>query len=169
MIFSFKKLRLALFTMSYAGNFVKRRGLNKQSRKEILRLARILNLDVSLLEHFVYSSKKPEKLLNQQLKLSSDDKDKILIYLAIEKEISTIILERREKDSLLFEDYGRKLLDPAIERVVGNHLSKVEDDFVFETNLEELKKKYQRIYYEVVYRYKLPTLRILPFLLRLIS
>ena len=68
--------------------------MDKQSRKEIPRLARALNLDVSLLEHFVYSGKNPKKLLNQQLKLNGKDKDPILIYLAIEKEISTIILER---------------------------------------------------------------------------
>jgi hypothetical protein len=155
--------------MSYAGGFIKKRSLNEQVRKEVPRLARILNLDSNLLEHFIYSNKNPRKLLNQQLKLNSKDKDQILIYLAIEKEISTIILERREKDSLIFNDYGRRLLEPAIERATGDHLSGVDDDFVFENNLEELKRRYTKSYYEVAYKYKLPTLRIVPFIIRLIS
>ena len=170
MKFSYKKLRLALFLLSYSGSFIKNQSLNKQYRKEIPLLAKVLNLDAVLLEDFIYSSKNPKKLLDYQLKLNNnEDKSQILIYLEIEKEISSLLQERSDKNSLVFEDYGRKLLDPAIERVAGDHLSGVDDDFMFDNNLEDLKRRYTKIYYQVAYKYKLPTLRVLPFLLRLIS
>ncbi|HEX7456710.1 MAG TPA: Maf family protein [Candidatus Nanoarchaeia archaeon] len=45
----------------------------------------------------------------------------------------------------------------------------IDDDFAFEEQLEELQRKYRRLYYKTAYEYKLPTPRIVPFILRLLS
>jgi len=66
-------------------------------------------------------------------------------------------------------EYGNTLLSLAIERVAGNNLKNIKDDSEFERKLTILIKSYQHWYYCVAYRYKLPTLRILPYILRLIS
>lgn len=67
------------------------------------------------------------------------------------------------------EDYHNQLLSPAIERVAGNSLTKIDDDKEFETRLTDQINRYTSVYYKVAYKYKLPTIRIVPFLLRLIS
>lgn len=68
-------------------------------------------------------------------------------------------------------DYEKELalLSLAIERVVGNNLKNIEDDSLFKQQLEDFKRKYAYWYYKTAYKYKLPTIRIVPFLLRLIS
>ena len=48
-------------------------------------------------------------------------------------------------------------------------LSHFKDDNVFDAQLEELQRKYKNWYYATAYRYKLPTSRIIPFILRLIQ
>lgn len=94
---------------------------------------------------------------------------KIKAYLAIENEIIILKIERQDKESIIHEDYERAILSPAIERATGNSLKNIKDDFVFEKQLEELRTRYQRWYYEIAHLYKLPTLGILPFILRLIT
>lgn len=69
----------------------------------------------------------------------------------------------------LFKDYDKAIMEPAIERVAGNHLKNIKDDKVFDAQLEELQRKYQNWYYTTAYKYKLPTSRIIPFILRLIN
>lgn len=71
--------------------------------------------------------------------------------------------------TITLEDYNRALVEPAIERVAGNHLSSIEDDKEFENQFEELKGKFCRCYYLVTRKYKLPTPGLTPFILRLIS
>lgn len=93
---------------------------------------------------------------------------KIKAYLAIEREIITLKIERQDKGSIIHEDYERALLSPAIERAAGNNLRNIKDDLVFEKQLEELKKQYQRWYYEIAHEHKLPTLVNSPLILRLI-
>lgn len=77
--------------------------------------------------------------------------------------------ERENKNSLILEDYEYALLSPAIERVVGNTLIRINDDYEFEIKLHESERLYTRWYYSIAYHYRLPTLRIIPFILRLIN
>jgi len=91
------------------------------------------------------------------------------IYLEIEKELRNVVDEKLDEYSTAKEDYQRQLLLPAIERAAGNSLRKIEDDRKFEIKLGERIKEYGNIYYKVAYKYKLPTMRIVPFLLRLIT
>jgi len=80
------------------------------------------------------------------------------------------LLQRRdEKNSLVPDEYERPFLTLAIERIAGDKLTNIDDDYEFELKLEVLKVQYRRWYYRVAYKYKLPTPRILPFLWRLIT
>ncbi len=69
----------------------------------------------------------------------------------------------------MYEENQSFLLSLAIERVVGSTLGNVKDDNVFEEKLNQRIKDYHRIYYKTAYKYRLPTMRIIPFLLRLIT
>lgn len=95
--------------------------------------------------------------------------EKIKVYLQIEKELILLIQEKEDKNNLISEDYEYALLEPAIERVAGNTLSKVTDDSEFEQKMVEFIGIYRRFYYDVAYKYRLPTLRIIPFVLRLVT
>lgn len=130
---------------------------------EISRLARALNLNYQLLWQFM--------VLGRPRRLSAmvNSQEKIKVYLDIEKEIIILKITRQDKENIINEDYERALLSPAIERATGNSLKNIKDDLVFEKRLEELQKEYQRWYYKIAYKYKLPTPRILAFILRLIT
>ncbi|MDO8498343.1 MAG: hypothetical protein Q7S44_00965 [bacterium] len=65
-------------------------------------------------------------------------------------------------------DYDWALVEPAVERAVGNYLCNIKNDSEFEGKLLLLKIRYKTYYYYVADKYKLPTIRILPFILRLI-
>ena len=73
------------------------------------------------------------------------------------------------EDLLKVDDYHGAVLQSAVERAVGNKLAKIDNDHEFNTRLLELEKSYLRCYYRVARRFKLPTIRILPFILRLIT
>ena len=105
----------------------------------------------------------------QKPNLDANSHEKIKAYLNIENEIITLKIARKEKGNITNVDYERALLSPAIERAAGNSLKNIEDDLVFEKQLEELQKKYQRWYYEIAHEYKIPTLVNAPFILSLIS
>ena len=179
---TFQKTRLALFIRSYVGysiqNYLKirykiddkltksqlhQKFSNKKAIPEISRLSRALNLNYQLLWQFILlgKSKKLNTKVNSQMKIKA--------YLAIEKEIITLKIERQDKENIIHEDYERALLSPALERAAGNSLKNVRDDLVFENQLEGLRKRHQRWYYEIAHEYKLPTLVNYPFILRLIS
>lgn len=179
---TFYKTRLALFIRTYVAYSIKNQliskydissklpksQLNKQflSRglvPEISRLSKALILDYRQLWQFI--------VLNRSKRLSpkiSND-EKIKAYLSIESEIIALKAARKDKENIACEDYERETLSPAIERAVGNSLRNVRNDFVFEKRLVELQKDYRRWYYEIAYKYKLPTPRILAFILRLIN
>lgn len=93
----------------------------------------------------------------------------MLVYLKIEHEIINLTLEKQNKESTSLEDYDKAIMEPAIERAAGNHLYKIEDDNEFEEKLVILKTKFRTYYYSVAYKYKLPTPRIIPFIIRVIS
>lgn len=171
---TYNKVRFALFIRSYPGQYIAKQlrvkyQINTDTAKEISRLAKVLNLNLDLLRFFVLFDPNSPLFSKLKKRLNERDREEIVTYLEIENEILSLSQEKENKESLVRDDYDNALVEPAIERVAGNKLSKVEDDLEFESKLEDLKKRYTKLYYAVAYRYKLPTIRILPFILRLIS
>ena len=179
---TFYKTRLNLFVRSYIGYFIRnylktrykidgnltksqlhQQFPNKRAIPEVSKLSKALIMDYQQLWQFILlgKSRKLNPKVNSQLKIKA--------YLAIEGEIITLKTEREEKESIIHEDYERALLSPAMERAAGNNLKKIKDDQVFEMQLEELRRRYQRWYYEIAHEYKLPTLVNIPFIVSLIS
>ena len=179
---TFHKIRLALFIKSYPAyciqyhlkvkyridvNLTKSQLIKQFSAKrtipEISKLSKSLNLNYQLLWQFTVLGR------TQKPNLDENSHEKIKAYLDIENEIITLKIARQDKENITNVDYERALLSPAIERAAGNSLKNIKDDQVFEKQLEELQKKYQRWYYEIAHKYKLPTLVNSPFILSLIS
>ena len=77
--------------------------------------------------------------------------------------------EKLDEYSTAIEDYQGQLLSPAIERAVGNFLADVKNDRHFQKLFEEKLGSAHYGYYNVAYKYGLPTMRIVPFILRLIE
>jgi hypothetical protein len=181
---TFKKIRLALFLNSYAyyrisqsirekykfdnkleQKELRRKYFNKKVIPEISRLSRVLNLPHKpLWESIVLDKTFP---FNKKI----PDKEKIRVYLSIESELIKLVIAKQNKSDYVDPDYEIELalLSIAIERAVGNALKDVEDDFDFAKQSEKLKRRYIYWYYGVAYKYKLPTTRIIPFILRLIK
>lgn len=182
---TFKKIRLSLFVRSYA-NYRIAQGIrekyklenkltakelrNKYFKKraipEIARLSRALNLTYKPLWESIVLSKIPA--LNKKM----PDREKIKVYLAIESELITLSVAKISRSNYFFNpDYEDEfaILSIAIERAVGNKLIDIDNDSIFEHQREILQKLYLRWYYKVAWKYKLPTTRIVPFVLRLIS
>ena len=136
---------------------------NKRAIPEISKLSKVLIMDYQQLWQFILLGK------SRRLNTKVSSQEKIKAYLAIEKEIITLKIERQDKENIIHEDYERALLSPALERVAGNSLKNTRDDLVFEIQLEELRKRYQRWYYDIAHEYKLPTLVNSPLIFRLIS
>lgn len=165
----FRRIRFALFTNSYAGYFLKEEiKHSKLSDHLIEKLAKALLFNNKSLRCFIFHKTCGRKF-SKIIRNISKENEKISIYLRIEKELIILIREKEDKNSLISEDYEYALLAPAIERVAGNALARIDDDGEFEKKLFELEKTYHRWYYAVAYQYKLPTLRIIPFLTRLIE
>jgi len=179
---TYTKTRLALFVRSYVGysisshlrakykidNSVAKSSLlhnysNKKSISEISRLSKILNLNYKPLWRFILIG----KLLKISVKISPQKE--IRAYLKIEKELIILKTARQEKENVVNDDYESRFLGVAIERAAGNNLGNIKDDSVFEERLEILQKEYLHWYYKIAYKYKLPTARILAFIMRLIS
>ncbi len=179
---TFYKTRLNLFERSYIGysirNYLKikyeidgnltksqlhQQFPNKRAIPEVSRLSKALIMDYQQLWQFILLGK------GRKLNTKLSSQEKIKAYLAVEGEIITLKTEREEKENIIHEDYERALLSPAIERAAGNSLRNVRDDLVFENQLEGLRKKYQRWYYEIAHEYKLPTLVNYPFIFGLLS
>ena len=91
------------------------------------------------------------------------------MYVRIEKELVSLISERKERGMFDLDEYEYALLEPATERVVGEDLSDIGNDREFDRQLMIYKSLYQHWYYQTAAKYKLPTLRIIPFLLRLVK
>lgn len=182
---TFKKIRLTLFTRSYANyrisQEIKRKYkldnkltskelrtkyFKKRAIPEITRLSQALNLTYKTLWEAIVLNKAPA--LNKKI----PDREKIKVYLAIENELITLSAAKINKSSSFFDpDYQDEsaILSIAIERAVGNNLVSIDDDSTFNYQQEVLQKLYLRWYYKVAWKYKLPTTRITPFVLRLVS
>lgn len=167
---TYNKIRLSLFLRSYGAHTILTRFKNKPNYRIVNRLSNILNLDTHLLNKFFITGTYPKGLPNlNSLTKYLVPKEKMLVYLEIEQEIINLTLEKQDKESTSLEDYDKAIMEPAIERVAGNYLKNIEDDKIFDAQLEELQRKYQNWYYTTAYKYKLPTPRIIPFILRLIN
>lgn len=180
---TFNKVRLALFARSYACYFIReylkakykiddkltsrelrKRYFDKRAIPEISRLARAINFDYRLLWQSIVLNK------NQPLSKQVATREGIRFYLSIENELIALAASKQNRSSFFDPDYESEsaVLSIAIERATGNILDDVENDFVFDQQLIDLQKVYLRWYYKVAYKYKLPTTRIVPFVLRLI-
>lgn len=179
---TYRKIRLDLFIRSYVGysicNYIRTKHkiddnlstsqlqeqfYGKRIIPEISRLSRALNSNYQLLWRFVVLNRRQG--LNRKTKTNR----KIEAFLAIEEEMIFLTIARQDKENIINDDYERAILLPAIERAAGNSLRHVNNDLIFEQRLDEVRNEYTRWYYEIAYRYKIPTLRIVPFLLRLIT
>lgn len=183
---TFKKTRFVLFTRSYTHYFIsqyiktkykindrlpaktlQKKYFNKYVIPEISRLAKVLN--------FKYPALWKSIILNDKPSLSKKitDKEKVELFLSIENELTQLFMQKQKhQESDYFDpDYEGEvaLLSVAIERAIGDTLNDIEDDFTFATQSEELRRKYMYLYYKMAYRYKLPTLRITPFVVRMIT
>jgi hypothetical protein len=179
-----KKVRFALFIRSYAHNYIshylktkykiddrlpsnklRNAYFNKRTLPEISRLAKVLNFDYVLLWRSMVLNK------NQPLNKTIGNREEIKLYLSIESELISLAIAKRKQSDYTDPDYEEEfgILITAIERAIGNALEDIEDDLSFARQSEELNRKYRYLYYKVAYKYKLPTLRITPFILRLIS
>ncbi|MBU2632600.1 hypothetical protein KKG52_02680 [Patescibacteria group bacterium] len=181
---TFKKIKLALLVRSHTSYRISReivekhkldkklnskelqkKYLSKKAIPEISRLSYALNLPYKPLWKAIVLKK------FQSLSRRALDKEKIKIYLAIENELIFLSIARNNKSYFKDSDYEEEfaLLSMAIERAAGNSLKEIKDDFIFSKQLEVLQRKYTYWYYKTAYRYKLPTIRIVPFILRLIK
>lgn len=136
--------------------------------RESLQDSAILKILLFNEDYFYRSTHKIDGIKLKEIILFISKKDKkISIYLQIEDELITLFKEKHKRENLVSEDYYYALVEPAIKRVAGNNLSHVKNDRWFDKRLPELKRKYNRWYYEIACKYKLPTMRIVPFLIRL--
>ena len=166
-------VRFKLFTQSYAGKFLLIYLKNSPFvNVAVERLARVLLLKEFMLYRFIIMNKYQRQFFKIKIKDNNlVNTERVSIYLQIEHELFNLMEMKKNKSKFSeFEyQYGNTLLSLAIERIAGNSLKNIKDDNEFEKKLLMLMKIYQHWYYCVVYRYKLPTLRILPYVLRLIS
>lgn len=181
---TYNKVRLALFVRSYAGYTIiqhirtrykingksetkelRSQYFSKKAIPEISRLSKALSFNYRYLWQSILLNK------NQPLGKQISDKEGIKIYLSIESELVMLTEAKYNRSHFFDPDYESEfaVLSIAIERAVGNKLINIEDDSVFEHQQEILQKLYLRWYYKVAWKYKLPTTRIVPFVLRLIN
>ena len=162
----FKDVRFYLFLNSYSGKTIASYLREKYKRikleKAIKRLSIVLNFNCEKLEAFIIQR---IELKCPYIKTPS----RIKVYLDIESELMKLTEEKVNEDSTAKEDYHNQLLYPAIERATGNSLSNIRSDETFQEKLQDKTKEYTSVYYKVAYKYKLPTIRIVPFIIRLIT
>ncbi len=170
----FQQLRLALFANSYCGKHLakilgaKYEKNRDEALKEIYLLANALNLRKKLLFEVIVKGRCFHQTICPKYFTFPKDNSEIPIFLAVEKEMIEITDNRFMEELLEVEDYTSGILESAIERAVGNKLTNITDDSKFNQKIFELSKIYRGCYYRVAYRYKLPTIRIVPFIQRLI-
>jgi len=153
---SYKQVRVYLFSKSYAHSIFQEcihSAKRKEKHRVKARIGRILLLGQ-------IQQKIPRPITKENEKLST--------YIQIEKELKRLVKKRKERGVFDLEEYEYALLDPAIERVAGASLAGIVDDRTFDMELIARKALYQRWYYQTAAKYRLPTLRIIPFLLRLL-
>ncbi len=172
---TYNRVRLALFLHSHCAFVISKllEVKNKQSKKinfNILsRLSQVLNFDLNLLRSYFILGKYSRFIPKPKGKVRYIvERQRVLIYLEVEREIISLIVEKKNLQGTATEDYHRALLEPAIQRVAGNHLKNIKDDHEFDLQLPELTKKYCRYYYTVARKYNLPTPGLTSFVTRLI-
>jgi hypothetical protein len=156
---SYKQIRAYLFTKTYAYTVFQeyiREAKRKDKQKLRSRLIKML-----LLKQNTNSQVSDIHSL-----LLSDGK--LSVYIRIEHELSKLIKERKKRGYFDLIEYEHALLESAIERVVGEDLCDIENDKEFDEQLTTFKTIYLNWYYQTAVKYRLPTLRIIPFLLRLL-
>jgi len=129
---SYKRVRAYLFTKTYAYTIFQD-SINKAKRKEKQKLKKRL-LKVLLLRLDTIKSTDVKPLLRRNGKLS--------IYVRIEQELIHLMKERKERGYFDLVEYEYALLEPAIERVVGEDLSDIENDRKFDEQLLRFKTLY---------------------------
>ncbi len=163
---NYEHIRFFLFINSYSVQkiclYSKELFNDEESIITIERLDSVLNLNCG--QHlksvvFDIKPKSPYQRFPARLK----------IYLEIEKELEKLKEEKLDEYSTAREDYQHQFLYPAIERATGKSLADISSDRKFQQKLGEKIREYTHAYYKVAYKYKLPTIRIIPFLIRLIS
>ena len=163
---NYKDVRFFLFANSYSANkitaYLKANYKGRSLEKSVTKLARVLNFQQKQITDFVLFYVKPRCPYRKMPK-------SIRAYLEVEKEILKLSEEKLDEYSTAFEDYRGQLLAPAIERSVGNFLTDVKNDGRFQKLFEEKVGSAHYDYYKVVCKYGLPTMRIVPFILRLID
>jgi len=165
----YEATRLALFIKSYAGHYFIE-GYKNSRHPDVFakKLARILLFPEAIFGFFLcpkFSGREVEKTIKNIVK----DKDKIRIYLKIEKQLTLLIRDKHDKDGYVLEEYENALLALAIERVSGDSVSNIKNDDKFEKELANRKQIYNYWYYSVARKYRLPTLKIIPFVSRLLK
>ena len=162
----FGSVRFWLFTNSYSGkaisDYLREECQGNNINDSMKRLSQTLDFNHKQLEKHVLQKTK-SKCPYARIPL------KIKIYLEIEKELVALAEEKLDKYSTAKEDYQNQLFSPATERAAGNSLTDIKNDQRFNEKLEENIRTYRITYYKVAYKYKLPTIRIVPFILRLVT
>lgn len=162
------KIRFYLFVHSYPSYIFKTLCQDLHSSKLFERkLANILCFKKNSLHCFFFHKTCLRKFT--VARLPKAEKQIIAAYLQIEEELCLLMQQRAKHDEVFGEDYEGPVLTLAIERAVGSALCEIEDDQEFEEKRALLEKQYNHWYYWIAWRYKLPTIRILPFLLRLMK
>lgn len=156
---SYQQVRAHLFTKTYAYTVFQeyiREAKRKDKQKLRKRLTKMLLL-----------KQNTNRQVSDIHSLLLDD-GKLSVYVHIEHELIQLIKERKNQGHFDVIEYEYALLEPAIERVVGADLCDVENDKEFDEQLMTFKTIYINWYYQTAAKYRLPTLRIIPFLLRLL-
>ncbi|MBI5151614.1 MAG: hypothetical protein HZA34_03510 [Candidatus Pacebacteria bacterium] len=160
--------RLFLFTHSYSGKVIAEH-ITKRCKDDTARFEREVHLLAKVLR-FRHADLKKLIIypitLDVSIKIMKPD---LLAFLEVERELECIASEKLDEYSTAKEDYQRQMLTPAIERVAGNALAGIDDDSEFQNKIQEKIQEHGRVYYKVARKYRLPTMRIVPFLLRLIA
>lgn len=163
---NYNAVRFFLFSHSYCGEKIASYLIKKYKGKKlegcIQKLSLVFGFKLKQVNNFVLFDIKTD---SPYLRLPK----KLKMYLEIENELAKLSEEKLDKYSTALEDYQRQMFYPAIERAIGNFLEEVEDDKKFQELMESRFKSTCYIYYKVVCKYKLPTLRTIPFVLRLIT
>lgn len=157
---SYKRLRAYLFSKSYAYSVFKE-CIHTAKRKEKPRIRKHLK-QILLFGQMLHTSHA------SRIRSLVKKDERLAVYIQIETELIRLTKERRARGEFDLDEYESALLDPAIERVTGASLSDIEDDKRFDAELTNRKLLYQRWYYQTATKYRLPTVRIIPFLLRLL-
>ena len=180
---TFNRVRLSLFIRSYACYAItyylwrkykiktaaKPKELHKKYSRhaipEISRLAKVLNVNYANVWDAIILGKK------RRLNKNTAEEENVKIYLTIEEELISLVKTKQQQSDYTDPDYEDEwgILATAIERAIGDELCDVDDDQLFEQQSAELKRKYIYLYYKTACKYKLPTIRIVPFVLRLIT